>query len=50
MAIERNPDALHPVAGGMVTISIPNEIARLKESSEWKSGIATPPLSLKIAL
>jgi hypothetical protein len=37
MAIERNTNALHPAAGGMVTISISNEIARLKESSDWKS-------------
>lgn len=38
MPANQNKDSLRPAAGGMVTVNIPNEIVRLKESAEWKSG------------
>jgi quercetin dioxygenase-like cupin family protein len=38
MTSEHSRQALHPAAGGMVTISLNDEIARLRTSPEWRSG------------
>ena len=38
MTTEHNRQALRPAAGGMVTIKIADEIARLKDAAEWTSG------------
>ncbi len=37
MSNEHNRQALRPAAGGMVTVSIANEIARIKSTPEWQS-------------
>jgi len=37
MATEHNRQALRPSAGGMVTLTIAEEIARLRDSTEWTS-------------
>jgi quercetin dioxygenase-like cupin family protein len=38
MTTEQNANALRPATGAMVMVSIPNEVARLKEGVQWKSG------------
>jgi len=38
MTTEHNRQALRPAAGGMVTIKIADEIARLKDAAVWTSG------------
>jgi quercetin dioxygenase-like cupin family protein len=38
MANEQSTQALRPSAGGLITISVADEINRLKGSSEWSSG------------
>jgi len=37
MTDEHSKQALRPAAGGMITISIAGEIARLKSTAEWES-------------
>ena len=37
MASEHNRQALRPTAGGMITVKLADEIARLKTSAEWES-------------
>ncbi len=37
MTSEHNRQALRPTAGGMITVKLADEIARLKTSAEWKS-------------
>ena len=39
MTDEHGKQALRPTAGGMVTISVADEIVRLKSTPEWESGI-----------
>ncbi len=38
MSTEHNRQALRPAAGGMITINIAGEIARIKSTPEWQSG------------
>jgi quercetin dioxygenase-like cupin family protein len=38
MANQHSKQALRPTAGGMITISFTEEIARLKNAPEWESG------------
>ena len=38
MTDEHSKQALRPTAGGMVTISVADEIVRLKSIPEWESG------------
>ncbi len=38
MSTEHNKQALRPAVGGMITVSIAAEIARLKSAPEWESG------------
>ncbi len=37
MTTEHNRQALRPAAGGMMTVKLADEIARLKTSAEWES-------------
>jgi quercetin dioxygenase-like cupin family protein len=38
MTSEHNRQALRPTAGGMMTVKLADEIARLKSTAEWTSG------------
>jgi quercetin dioxygenase-like cupin family protein len=38
MTNEHSRGTLRPAAGGMITVKIADEIARLKDAAEWKSG------------
>src|SRR5262245_57221745 len=38
MASDQSKQALRPAAGGMITVSLFDEIARLKSTREWQSG------------
>lgn len=38
MTSEHGRQALRPAAGGMVTISVADEIAHLKDAAEWAAG------------
>ncbi len=38
MTNEHRREALRPAAGGMTTVRIADEIARLKDAAAWKSG------------
>ncbi|HVB78606.1 MAG TPA: hypothetical protein VNE82_01500 [Candidatus Binataceae bacterium] len=38
MTIEHSRTTLRPIAGGMLTIKIADEVARLKGAAEWNSG------------
>ncbi len=38
MTSEHNRQAVRPTAGGMMTVKLADEIARLKSTAEWTSG------------
>ena len=38
MTNELSRQTLRPAAGGMITVKVADEIARLKGAAEWKSG------------
>jgi hypothetical protein len=38
MTSDQSKQALRPTTGGMITLSVADEIARLKSTPEWQSG------------